>query len=321
MTGPAVGAGPLIAVAGLTRHYGGRSIVDAVSLQVSAGEIVAILGPNGAGKTTTVEIIEGYRRADGGTVRVLGMDPATGGRDLRARVGLMLQEGGLDRRARPLETLRQFAAFHAEPLDPATVLETVGLGEVADTAYRRLSGGERQRLGLALALIGRPEVLILDEPTAGLDLEGRALVRSLLDRARSDGLAVLVTSHDLTEVERLADRLVVMRAGRVIADGSGADLATGLRPRLRFELDARLDDAALAELTDRLGSPVRLLEGRRYEVEAVAPSPAMVALLADWCAGAERLLVASRTVGGTLEDTYMDLIERDADRTARQVEP
>ncbi|HYH93300.1 MAG TPA: ABC transporter ATP-binding protein, partial [Candidatus Saccharimonadales bacterium] len=201
------GATPAIEVDGLAKRYGDRNVVDGVSLTVEHGSVVALLGPNGAGKTTTVEIIEGYRAADAGTVRVLGMEPVRGGPPLRARLGLMLQEGGFDIRARPLETLRQYAAFHADPRNPDELLELVGLRAVAATPYRHLSGGERQRLALAVALVGRPEVALLDEPTAGMDPEARAATRELVHGMRADGVAILMTSHDLTDVERLADRI------------------------------------------------------------------------------------------------------------------
>ena len=240
-----------IEIDGLVKRYGDRSVVDHVSFTVAAGEIVALLGPNGAGKTTTVEIVEGYRRADGGSVRVLGEDPARGGRSLRARVGLMLQAGGIDMRARPRETLHQHASFHAAPRDPDALLELVGLAGVATTRYRRLSGGERQRLGLALALVGQPEVVILDEPTAGMDPEGRAATRRIVGESRDAGVAVLLTSHDLADVERLADRIHVLVGGRVVAAGTPAELAAGLQPRLRLRMDRPLDEAASADCARR----------------------------------------------------------------------
>ncbi len=209
-----------IEVAGLVKRYGPRSVVAGIDLSVASGEIVALLGPNGAGKTTTIEIIEGYRDADAGTVRVLGADPARAGRTGRARVGLMLQSGGFDPRARPLETLSQYAAFHADPRDPGELLDVVGLGAASTTPYRRLSGGERQRLSLAVALVGRPEVLLLDEPTSGMDPEARAVTRDLIVGLRAEGRAILLTSHDLVDVERLADRVAVLVEGRIVASGS-----------------------------------------------------------------------------------------------------
>jgi len=226
--GPAAADDPgspsAIAVDGLIKRYGERTVVDGVSISVAAGEIVALLGPNGAGKTTTLEIIEGYRTADDGTVRVLGEDPAKAGRDHRARVGLMLQDGGFDIRARPAETIEQYARFHADPRDPAELLDTVGLRAVASTPYRRLSGGERQRLSLAVALVGRPEVLVLDEPTAGMDPEARSITRQLVADLRTSGIAILLTSHDLVDVERLADRVDVLVAGRIVASGPVAEV-------------------------------------------------------------------------------------------------
>jgi ABC-2 type transport system ATP-binding protein len=298
-----------VAVDGLTKRYGDRTVVNEVSLAVTPGEIVAVLGPNGAGKTTTVEIIEGYRRADAGTVRVLGEDPARGGRSLRGRVGLMLQAGGIDQRARPRETIEQYARFHADPRDPDELVGLLGLGPVAATPFRRLSGGERQRLGLALALVGRPEVLILDEPTAGMDPEARAVVRALVAEQRAAGVAILLTSHDLTDVERLADRIVVLVAGRVAAAGTPAELAAGLRPRLRFRLDRTLAGGDLAALSAASGAAVRSTgDGAWLEVADLAPSPELTATIAAACRAAGWLIVESRTVGRSLEDAYLELV-------------
>ncbi|MGK2850239.1 MAG: ABC transporter ATP-binding protein [Candidatus Limnocylindrales bacterium] len=302
-----------IEVARVVKRYGERTILDGIDLTVRAGEIVALLGPNGAGKTTTVEIIEGYRAGDAGTVRVLGMDPVRGGRPLRARVGLMLQDGGFDIRARPLETLRQYAAFHAEPRDPGELLDLVGLRAVASTPYRRLSGGERQRLALAVALVGRPEVAILDEPTAGMDPEARAATRDIVHGLRADGVAVLLTSHDLVDVERLADRIAILSGGRIVGAGTVAELTAGLRPRLRIRLDRPLDAAELLALGAAAGGGAVLeLEPARYEVTgpdlAPTPTPALVAAVAAWCAEAGRLVLESRTVGGSLEEAYLELV-------------
>jgi ABC-2 type transport system ATP-binding protein len=298
-----------VVVDGLAKRYGDRTVVDHVSLTVAPGEIVAILGPNGAGKTTTVEVIEGYRRADAGTVRVLGEDPARGGRSLRARVGLMLQAGGIDLRARPRETIEQYARFHADPRDPAELMELLGLQSVAATSFRRLSGGERQRLGLALALVGRPEVLILDEPTAGMDPEARAVVRAVIAGQRAAGVAILLTSHDLTDVERLADRIVVLVAGRVAAAGTPAELAAGLRPRLRFRLDRALTPGELAALSAAIGAAIRPSEdGIWFEVTDLALSPELIVAVAGACQAAGWLIVESRTVGGSIEDAYLELV-------------
>jgi ABC-2 type transport system ATP-binding protein len=301
-----------VVVDGLAKRYGGRLVVDDVSVEVAPGELVALLGPNGAGKTTTVEIVEGYRRPDAGTVRVLGQDPARASRSLRARVGLMLQSGGVDLRARPRETIVQYARFHAEPRDPDELLDVLGLRSVATTPYRRLSGGERQRLALALALVGRPEVLILDEPTAGMDPEARAVVRALIGEQRGAGAAILLTSHDLTEVERLADRIVVLVAGRIVAAGTPAAMATGLRPRLRFRLDRAVGRDDVAALARAIGVVVRPTGDVGWlEVAERDPSPELVAAVAAACRAGGLLIVESRTVGGTLEEAYLELVGRD----------
>ena len=305
---------PAVVVDGLLKRYGPRTVLDGISLTVAAGELVALLGPNGAGKTTTVEIVEGYRQADGGTARVLGLDPAAGGRALRARVGLMLQGGGIDPRAQPRETLRQYGRFHAEARDADELLGLVGLTDVARTRYRRLSGGERQRLGLALALIGRPEVVVLDEPTAGMDPEARATTRAIVSDLRSEGAAILMTSHDLTDVERLADRIYVRADGRIVASGTPADLRAGVTARLRFRLDRTLGTDEVAGLERALagvrpGTTVQADgDGGRYRLEGVAPDAALVAALAAWCASAERLILELRTSGGSLEDAYLELV-------------
>jgi ABC-2 type transport system ATP-binding protein len=305
-----VTAGAAVEVRGLVKQYGDRAVVDGISLEVAAGELVALLGPNGAGKTTTVEIIEGYRHADAGTARVLGADPWTGGRDLRARVGLMLQGGGIDMRARPRETLVQYAAFHDDPRDPDELVDLVGLRAVAATPFRRLSGGERQRLGLALALVGRPDVVILDEPTAGMDPEAKAATRAIVADLRAAGAAILLTSHDLTDVERMADRIVVLDAGRVVASGSPAELVAGSRPRIRFRLDRQLGDEDLATLARAVGSPVATLEPGRYEIAGHPPTPALVAAVAASCSDVGALVVDLRTSGGSLEEAYLDLLQR-----------
>jgi ABC-2 type transport system ATP-binding protein len=312
---------PMVVVDGLVKRYGSRTVLDGVSLRIAGGELVALLGPNGAGKTTTVEIIEGYRRPDGGAVRVLGVDPAAGGPALRARVGLMLQNGGIDPRAQPRETLRQYGRFHTEPRDPDELLDLVGLRTVARTRYRRLSGGERQRLGLALALVGRPEVVILDEPTAGMDPEARATTRAIVADLRDAGAAVLLTSHDLTDVERLADRICVLDGGRIVAVGTPAELRAGATPRLRFRLDRVLAATGLDALGVALAEVrpgARVVpdgDGARYRLEGVMPDAALVAAVAGWCATADRLIVELRTSDGSLEDVYLELVGtgRDAD--------
>jgi ABC-2 type transport system ATP-binding protein len=318
---PAAAGDAAVQIEGLVKRYGERIVLDGVSLSVDRGELVALVGPNGAGKTTTVEIVEGYRRRDGGTVRVLGEDPGSGGPGLRARVGLMLQGGGIDPRAEPRETLDQYGRFHADPRDTNELLDLVGLRAVARTRFRRLSGGERQRLGLALALVGRPEVLVLDEPTSGMDPEARATTRAIVSELRAAGAAILLTSHDLGEVERMADRVAVLVGGRIVASGTPAELVSRARPQLRFRLDRPLIPDGLSGLqraiaTARPGS--RLIAeavpgSYRIDLAEGSPDAAIIAALATSCASADGLIVDLHAGGGTLEDAYLQLVEHNPD--------
>ncbi len=304
---------PAIVVRGLRKRYGGRAVVDGIDLTVPTGSIMALLGPNGAGKTTTVETIEGYRQPDEGTVRVLGLDPVRDGAALRARIGLMLQQGGIYPQARPGEILRLFARFHHDPLDPDVLLERVGLGDVGTARYRVLSGGQRQRLGLALALVGRPELVVLDEPTAGMDPAAKASTRELIVDLRAAGVTILLTTHELADVELLADQVAIIDRGRIVAAGTIAELARGTAPRLRFRLSAALDETDRETLGQafRDAAPAALVrpDGAtgRYLLDAVEPGPAAVATLADWCATRGLLIAELRTTAATLEERYLEL--------------
>jgi ABC-2 type transport system ATP-binding protein len=230
----------------------------------------------------------------------------------------MLQGGGIDPRAQPRETLVQYGRFHAAARDADELLDLVGLRAVARTRYRRLSGGERQRLGLALALVGNPEVVVLDEPTAGMDPEGRAATRAIVADLRASGVAILLTSHDLGDVERMADRVCVLRGGALVATGTPAELAAGVRPRLRFRLERPLTVEEQAELGRRLaivrpGATVVVdADAGRYLVENVEPDPAVIAALAGWCAEVGRLLVEARAASATLEEAYLALVANGA---------
>jgi ABC-2 type transport system ATP-binding protein len=253
-------------VDGLHKRYGRTVAVHDASFTAAPGAITAVLGPNGAGKTSTVECCEGLRRPDGGAVRVLGRDPIRDGRWLRARVGVMLQGGGLPAGARAGEVLRLAAAMHARPRPPAELLTGLDLAEHERTTVRRLSGGQRQRLALAVAVVGRPDVVFLDEPTAGVDPQGRLVVWDLIRRLRDAGVAVLLTTHLLDEAERLADRVVLMAGGRVVATGPPSEL-TGGGYTLTFDAVPGLD---LTGLADRLSAGVGAREVRpgRYLVAA-----------------------------------------------------
>ena len=228
-------------------RYGPTTAVDGLSLTAHHGQVLALLGPNGAGKTSTVETLEGYRRATEGSVRVLGLDPVSDHRRVVARMGVMLQRGGVYPVMGPRRALGLFADYYDDPEDPDALLELVGLGAVARTPWRRLSGGEQQRLSLALAIVGRPEVVFLDEPTAGVDPEGRMAVRRVITELRDRGACVMLTTHELAEAERVADDVVIIAHGRTVAEGTVAELAAaGGEGGIRFEGPAALDLTGLS---------------------------------------------------------------------------
>jgi ABC-2 type transport system ATP-binding protein len=306
-----------VRVTDIRKSYGRREILAGVSFDVRRGELLALLGPNGAGKTTTVEIIEGYRRADGGTVRVLGLDPIHDGPRLRPRIGLMLQEGGIDGRSTPREVLRLYARFYRDPEDPDRLLEAVDLVTAAGTRFRRLSGGEKQRLGLALALVGRPELLVLDEPTAGMDPAAKQATRDRIAALRAAGTTILLTTHELGDVEKLADHVAVLDRGRIVAYGTPAELTGSGAPRIRFRLSRPIDEAdrvALAAVAAAFGggSPRTAATGPGASYELVglvqAPDPALVAALASWLAGRGLLLTELRLGSASLEERYLELV-------------
>lgn len=292
-----------IRVRGLVKRYGPVTAVDGLDLEVARGETVAILGPNGAGKSTTVECCEGYRRPDGGTVEVLGLDPYRDGDALRARIGVMLQEGGIYPTVFPPEVLATVARFYADPLDPDELLERVGLVDSARTRYRDLSGGQKQRLSLALALVGRPEVVFLDEPTAGLDPQARRRTWQHVRELQGEGVTVVLTTHLLDEAEELADRVMIIDRGRAVAVGTPAELTTGEQVDLTFSADAGLDVAALG---GALGATVVEERPGHYRVHG-APTPAMIADLAAWLASRNVFLGALRAGKRSLEDVFLTL--------------
>ncbi|MSZ30315.1 MAG: ATP-binding cassette domain-containing protein, partial [Actinobacteria bacterium] len=229
-------------VRGLKKQYGSRNAVNGIDLEIGVGEVFGILGPNGAGKTTTVEILEGYRKPDSGTVKVLGLDPWGDGDALKARIGVMLQSGGLSPGLKPLETLRLYAAFYRSPDDPKRLLDLVGLNDSAQTPIRRLSGGQYQRLSLALALIGRPEVLFLDEPTAGMDPRARATTWEIIQALSAQGVTIVLTTHNLAEAETLCGRIAIIDRGSVVAEGSPDELTGAvLHPETVFTSIAGLN--------------------------------------------------------------------------------
>jgi ABC-2 type transport system ATP-binding protein len=314
----------VIEIVGLRKAYRGRPVLDGVDLVVRPGELVALLGPNGAGKTTTVETVEGYRAPDAGTVQVLGTDPRRGGPAHRARVGLMLQGGaGLEPRATPRDLVRLYAAFHAGGLRPEALLERVGLAGVAGTRVRRLSGGERQRLALAIALAGEPEVLILDEPTAGMDPAARRETRALVAALRDAGRTILLTTHDLGDVEALASRVAILHGGRIVVDDTVDSIVHGGASAVRF----RLHSAPRAEAVEQLARRIAALhpESRlraadsdaTFEIAPGAASADVVSEIAAWAAREGLLIVELRAGAASLEDRYLELTgDRDVEAVA-----
>jgi len=298
---------PAVLLDGLVKRYGDHAAVAGVSFEVQRGELLALLGTNGAGKTTIIEICEGFRTADAGRVQVLGLDPITDATRLRPQVGVMLQDGvGGYTGARALELLELFAGYAAHPQNPRELLELVGLADSARTPVKRLSGGQQQRLSLALALVGRPELLFLDEPTTGMDPRARRTTWELIRRLRADGVSVVLTTHYLAEAEDLADHVVVLNAGRVVAEGSPAELTrAGSSGTVRFSARPGL---AVAELQRSLpmGSVVTEPAVGEYLVRAEV-TPQLLAAITTWCA-AESVLAEGLTVERrSLEDVFLSL--------------
>jgi ABC-2 type transport system ATP-binding protein len=292
----------LIEVEGLVKAYGQHTVVREVSFEVSPAEIFVILGPNGAGKTTTVEILEGLRRLDAGRVRVLGEDP--GARSVSQRVGVMPQTGDLYAGIRTEEAVKLFASFYDDPEDPNELMKRVGIDEVRRTTYRRLSGGERRRLSLALALVGRPDLVFLDEPTAEMDIEARRTAWDIVAGLKRRGSTVVLTTHLINEAEKLADRVAILSRGELVALGSPAELAARQDARITFETATDIDPDGL---TAALGISVTATAPRSYRIESDDPTPHLVSRLATWLA-ARGVLFRSLDVGArSLEEVYLDL--------------
>ncbi|POM22312.1 Daunorubicin/doxorubicin resistance ATP-binding protein DrrA [Actinomadura rubteroloni] len=292
----------------LVKRYGAVTAVDRLSLRAERGAVTALLGPNGAGKTTTIEICEGFRRADAGRVAVLGLDPVADARALKARVGVMPQSGGVPGTARAGEFLRLVASFHTAPLDPGALLERLGLTQHAKTPFRRLSGGQQQRLSLAVAVVGRPELVFLDEPTTGLDPQARLATWELVEELRSAGVSVVLTTHHMEEAERLADRVVIIDGGRVVSAGAPAEL-TGAERQLRFRARPGLGtDELLAALPP--GSAAKESPAGHYLVEGDL-GPELLATVTAWCAAHDVRADDLRIERRTLEDVFLELTGRE----------
>ncbi|MFG3493485.1 ABC transporter ATP-binding protein [Streptomyces sp. NPDC047928] len=300
----------VVQVRGLVKRYGTKTAVNGLDLDVGAGTVTAVLGPNGAGKTTTVETCEGYRRADSGTVRVLGLDPVADAARLRPRIGVMLQSGGVYSGARADEMLRHTARLYAHPLDVDALIERLGLGSCGRTAYRRLSGGQQQRLALAMAVVGRPELVFLDEPTAGLDPQARHSTWNLVRELRADGVTVVLTTHFMDEAETLADDVAIIDAGRVVAQGSPEQLCRGgAENTLRFTGRPGLDLGSLLKALPDGTAAAELTPGA-YRISGTV-DPQLLATVTTWCAQHGVMPDGISVERHTLEDVFLELTGRE----------
>jgi len=306
-------ASPAVEVDGLVMRYGDRVAVDGLSLSVEPHTITAVLGPNGAGKTTTLETCEGYRRPHGGTVRVLGLDPRRDRSALLPRIGVMLQAGGAWSGVRAREMLDHVARLHAHPQDTDLLSDRLGLADCGRTPYRRLSGGQQQRLGLALALVGRPELVFVDEPTAGMDPQARHATWELLEELRTDGVTVVLTTHHMDEAERLADRVHILDRGTLIASGTPLQLTRGGQvSTIRLVVTRPFPEGSPESLGRRLGPDTRVTQLDEVSLVVVGPADSTtLATVSAWCEE-NGVLPESLTLGQrTLEDVFLQLTGRE----------
>lgn len=321
-TGPdsqAPGSESILQLRDVVKTFGDRHAVNGLSFNLAAGQVLALLGPNGAGKTTTVEMCEGFIQPTEGSIRVFGLDPALHSDEVRSRIGVMLQGGGAYPGIRVGEMLRLVASYSKNPLDPEWLLQTVGLKGHEKTPYRRLSGGQQQRLSLACALVGRPELVFLDEPTAGLDAQSRLAVWDLVASLKRDGVAVILTTHLMDEAEALADQVVIIDSGRVVAAGTPEEMTSHHDPNstaawlsVQVDSDAPLPDvtAAIAKHT-QAQLTVDEIRPRHFKLEAPEFSPQTIADVA--AAFAELGVMISQLVVNrqSLEDVFLSITGKD----------
>ncbi len=296
-----------LSVSHLVIKYGDITAVDHVSFTALSGRVTVILGPNGAGKTSTIEACEGFLVPTAGSVHVLGLSPMAQRKQLNRQMGIMLQEGGIYPSARVGELVRQYCALYGNGVDAAALISRVGLESVNSTTYRRLSGGEKQRLSLALALAVRPQIIFLDEPTSGIDVNGRDLVRSIIRELRDAGCCVIVATHELDEAERIADDVLIFHRGNIVASGTLDQLRSG-REEIRFRSLSRID---LHSLSTTLGLPVEQTRLHEFTIAGTSDSRVIVQLT-DW---AKANNVEIRDIGAgsqRLDDVFRKLTAESA---------
>ncbi|WP_189018111.1 ABC transporter ATP-binding protein [Paenarthrobacter histidinolovorans] len=313
---------PVLTIDGLIKDVGPLAsldgkmlrVVSGLSLVAERGQVTALLGANGAGKTTTLECAQGLQKRTGGSISLLGADPDTAGAELRARVGVMLQDGGLPPSARPIPLLRHVAGMYKSPMDVDALVERLGINQFSRTGVRRLSGGQKQRLALAAALVGNPEILFLDEPSAGLDPQSRQMVFELIAELRDAGMGIVLTTHLMDDAERLADYVYIIDRGHNVAEGTVAELLrhdhsadSGASDRtLYFDAPAGLD------FTGVIGAGLSITESRSgsYAITG-AITPADLAALTAWWAERNIMPASLRLESRSLEDVFLDISGRD----------
>ena len=295
----------------VVKEYGEKRAVDGLTFTARRGELLALLGPNGAGKTTTIEMCEGFTTPTSGSIRVLGIDPVTQPQKVRDRIGIMLQGGGSYASLKVRESLQLAARYNTNPHDPDWLIELLGLEGVAKTTYRRLSGGQQQRLSLALAMIGRPELIFLDEPTAGMDAQSRLAVWDIIQAMKRDGTTVLLTTHLMDEAETLADDVAIIDHGKLVVQGSPAELTSHEEyPVVAVRTDRELDVHLLNDELRALGISAEAVSPQRYRILG-AGSPAVIEALAR-SAAQQNVLIRDLSVSHRdLEDVFLDITGRE----------
>lgn len=300
-----------LVVDNVVKRFGGTTAVDGLSFTARRGQLLALLGPNGAGKTTTIEMCEGFITPTSGTIRVLGMDPVANPQAVRNRIGIMLQGGGAYASVSVREMLELAAGYNADPHDPQWLMQLLGLEGIANTSYRRLSGGQQQRLSLALAMIGRPELIFLDEPTAGMDAQSRIAVWDIIAAMKRDGVSVVLTTHLMDEAEQLADDVVIIDHGKVVAQGTPSELTNHDEfPVLSVETADVLDTRPLNDALAPAGLSVEEVRPRSYRVRGTG-SPEVVEKLAREAARQDVLIRELSVSHRNLEDVFLDLTGRE----------